>query len=355
MSESMAEKTEKPTPRRRADARKKGTVAKSMDLNGALTLLAVTMIFPFALSQIFGGGMHWISVGLGSIPQTLNPSDIAAYVAKFIAPMLAGLFALMMTIMGVGVAANFAQVGFHLSGEAMKPNFKRLDPAQGIKRLLGSTAVVETLKAGLKFGLFFLVAFQAVKGQWNSLSTLSSAMPAAAITIVASVLKTVTLRVGMVWLIISGMDYGFQRYRTEKSMMMTKDEVKREMKEQETSAEVKTAQMKMRRRLRRGSIKKAVSEASVIITNPTHFSVALKYEVGKDHAPQVLAKGQDLLAFRIREFAKEFNVPIVPNPPLARALHKQCEIGDFVPREYFQAVAEVLAHVFRNIRGLQDI
>jgi flagellar biosynthetic protein FlhB len=148
---------------------------------------------------------------------------------------------------------------------------------------------------------------------------------------------------------LAGIDYYFQRKQVDKQLRMSKQEVKQEMKEMEQSAELRGAIARKRRALSRSRMMEAVKKADVIVTNPTHFSIAIKYESGKMYAPQVVAKGADLVALKIREIAKEHKVPIVPNPPLARQLYKKCEVGDFVPREMFQAVAEVLAYVYRTM------
>ena len=353
MADSMEEKTEKPTPRRLQEARKKGTVARSMDLNGAIAIFAAILVLPSAISMIGQGWLVNFRAGFQQIPNGLSPNELGPYIVNRMLPVATGLALLMFTIMVVGVASNFAQVGFHLSGEALKPHFNRLNPASGFKRLLGSNGIVETIKASAKLGLFLLVAYQVIRGNIDQLTSLNMLPIGESILIVAGLLKTIATRIALIWLVLAGADYGFQKYRVTKELSMTKDEVKREMKEQETSQEVKIAQMKFRRKLMRGGFRKAVKEASVIVTNPTHYSVAIKYEAGKDHAPVVVAKGQDFIALKIREFAKEEGVPIVPNPPLARALYRQCEIGDHIPREYFQTVAEVLAYVYRTIKKIK--
>jgi flagellar biosynthetic protein FlhB len=164
-------------------------------------------------------------------------------------------------------------------------------------------------------------------------------------------MKGIALRIAATWLVVAGIDYFFQRKQVDRQLRMSKEEVRQEMKDAETSPELKMAQAR-RRRMNRGRMMEAVKTADAIITNPTHYSVAVKYKPGKDHAPMVVAKGLDLLALKIREIAKEHHIPIVPNPPLARALYKECELGDYVPRELFQGVAEVLAYVYKTIGGM---
>lgn len=353
MSESMQEKTEKATPRRRQEARKKGSVAKSMDLTSAATMTAVLFVLPATLVSLMQGFFKIFKSGMAVLPHSLDPSESGPFVMQIASPVLPALTILIGTIMAVGVASNLAQVGFQLTGEALKPNFARLNPAAGIKRMLGMNSVVETLKSSLKFGVFLFIAYQVLTDKKDTITNLGYYPAAMSLSMIGEIIKTIATRIVTAWVFLAALDYGFQRFKFEKDIRMTKDEIKREMKEQEASMETKMAQAKFRRKLRNGSLASAVKEADVIVTNPTHFSVAIKYELGKDHAPKIVAKGQDLLAFKIREIAGAENIPIVPNPPLARALYRQCEVGEFVPREYFQTVAEVLAYVYRTLKKVR--
>ncbi len=259
---------------------------------------------------------------------------------------------LLAVIMGVGLVANFAQVGFSMSGEALKPNFNKINPIQGFKRMFSATATMEGVKATVKSFLFGYLAWLCIRDRWDELVSLAGAPSYAMLATVGGLLHSILVRVGIAWLILAAADYLFQRKQVEKQLRMTKEEVKQEMKEQEQSPELRMAMMRARRRNSKRMMQ-AVQTADAIITNPTHFSIAIKYEPGKSFAPQVVAKGQDLIALRIREIAKEHGVPIVPNPPLARQLYKKCEVGDFIPRDLFQAVAEVLAYVYRTVKSVR--
>jgi flagellar biosynthetic protein FlhB len=240
-----------------------------------------------------------------------------------------------------------------LSGEALNPSLSRVNPLSGMKRLFSRRAVFEGFKAAFKAGLFTLVAWSAIQSHWNELLSLSALPPAASISVVGALLKTLALRIAILWLFLAAIDYFFQRKQVNKELMMSKEDLRQEMKETETSPELKAAIAARRRKLSKSRMMQAVREADVVITNPTHYAVAVKYEPGKDHAPHVVAKGADLLAARIRELASEHRVPIVPNPPLARTLYRKCEIGDAIPRELFQPVAEVLAYVYRTIKKVR--
>lgn len=352
MSESGQERTEEATPRRKQQARRKGTVTRSNDLNGALVLLALILVLPAALSKIAEGFMAGMSNGLRSIPDNVDFNSILGYFGTVVQPSLTGLAFIAGTALVVGVAANFAQVGFVMSGEALMPKLSKLNPGNGLKRMFSRQATFDGMKAAVKSGLFMYIGWTAIQGSWPQIVQLGTQTPAQALVSVGLIIKAIALRIAFLWLFLAGIDYFFQRKQVDRQLRMTKEELKQEMKESETSPELKAAQHARRRRLAKGRMADAVKTADVIVTNPTHYAVAIKYEPGKSHAPIVVAKGVDFLAAKIREIAADNRIPIVPNPPLARALYKKCEIGDYVPRELFQAVAEVLAFVYRTLRKI---
>jgi flagellar biosynthetic protein FlhB len=353
MSESSQEKTEEATPRRRLQARRKGTVTRSSDLNNALVLLALILVLPVAISRIGQGFMLGMTTAFRSLPTDLSFSSMSRFGMSVAQPSLVGLVLLMATAMGVGLACNFAQVGFVMSGESLTPSLSKLNPANGLKRLFSMSATFEGFKAAVKSALFMYVGWTAIQSALPQIVGLAGLTPAQSLATVGLLMRSIALRIAFVWLALAGLDYVFQRKQVDKQLRMTKEELKQEMKESETSPELKAAQAARRRKLSKGKVADAVRGADVIVTNPTHYAVAIKYEAGKSHAPVVVAKGVDFLAAKIREIAADARIPIVPNPPLARALYKKCEIGDYVPRELFQAVAEVLAFVYRTIKKVK--
>lgn len=349
---SGQERTEDATPRRRLQARRKGTVAKSQDLNSALMICAMIVALPPVFSGLGVAFRQSFVESLRAVPDEVTPTTMLQFGWTQVSGPLIAFMPLLAVIMGVGLVANFAQVGFVMSGEALKPNFNKINPLQGFKRMFSAPATVEGLKATFKSLLFGYLAWTCIRARWDELVSLAGAPSYVMLGTIGSLLHTILVRVGIAWLVLAAADYLFQRHQTEKQLKMTKQEVKQEMKEQEQSPELRMAMMRQRRRNSKRMMQ-AVRDADAIITNPTHFSVAIKYEQGKTFAPQVVAKGQDLVALRIREIAKEHGVPIVPNPPLARQLYKKCEVGDFIPRELFQAVAEVLAYVYRTVKSVR--
>lgn len=352
MAGDAQERTEEATPRKRDQARKKGTVAKSMDLTGSLVLLALILMLPLAIGNIAHGFVLGLQGGWARILTEPSPAAMGAAAMSAFQPVAPGLVMLIATAMGIGLVSNFGQVGFVLSGEALNPRLDRLNPAAGIKRMFSFGATFEGLKAFGKSLVFGWLAFSAMTSNWDQILRLAWLPPMAAMSAIGLIVRSMAIRIGMAWLSLAALDYFFQRKRIDKELRMSKEEVKQEMKEMEQSPELRMAIARRRRQLSKRMMS-AVKTADVIITNPTHYSIAIKYELGKSHAPQVVAKGMDHLAFKIREVATEAKVPIVPNPPLARALYKHCEIGDFVPRDYFQPVAEVLAYVYKTVKGVR--
>ncbi|MCW5943956.1 MAG: flagellar biosynthesis protein FlhB [Fimbriimonadaceae bacterium] len=353
MAESGQEKTEDATPRRRQDARKKGTVVKSQDLVGALSLLALLLAGPSAVKLMGTGFGEAMRIGIGTASNDGSLNMVREHFLATLRPTLPGLGLLVMTAMVVGVCANYAQVGFVLSAEAMSPRLEKIDPFKGAQRLFSARVLVEGFKAVLKTGLFGYIVWSSIQASWPDLVGLSKLKATDALAVTGGMMHGLMLKVVGVWLVLAAFDYFFQRKQIEKQLKMTKQEVRQEMKEMETSPELRAKMAERRRKLSRGRLSEAIKTADAIVTNPTHFSVAIQYEHGKMPAPIVVAKGQDWLALKIRELAAEHNVPVIPNPPLARALYKRCEVGDSVPRELFQAVAEVLAYVYRTVKRVK--
>ncbi len=353
MAESAGERTEQPTDRRKREARKKGTVTKSTDLIGALVWLALLIAIPAIFRMGYLGFNQGFHAAVATSSTELSMAGIHRVVRSALFPVLPALAMLMSVAMVIGVAGNVAQVGFAFSPEAMKPSFQKLNPMNGFKRLFGKPALFDAFKSIVKLFLFSFLVYSSLLTHWERLGMLWTLTPAGSFSVIGEVARTICLRVGIAWLVLAAVDYMFQRQQVLKQLKMTKEEVKQEYKDAETSPELKGAMARRRRQIMRMRTSQAVKSADVIITNPTHFAVAIQYDAAKNHAPVVVAKGVDHLALKIREMAAEAKVPVVENVPLARALYKQCEIGDFVPRELFAGVAEVLAFVYRSVKKVR--
>ena len=353
MPETAGEKTERATPKRRQEARDKGTVARSQDLVGSLGTIALLVILPRAGSMVGQGAIVAFGRAMHDLPARPVPADLGGLAMRSTMPMLGGLGLLLGVAVGAAFIANVGQVGFKISPEALTPNLSKLNPISGLQRLLSKQGAIDTLKGVVKTLLFGYLAFGVLRDAWPELMALNAVTPAVAFGIVGGVLRAIATRVIPTWLVLAAVDYGVQWKRVDDQLKMTKEEIKQEHKQAQVSAEVLRERAKRQRQMAKGGMMKAVKTADVVITNPTHYAIAIKYEHGKHAAPVVVAKGVDFLAAKIREEAKEHRIPLVPNPPLARALYKQCEIGDPVPHDLFRAVAEVLAYVYRTLRRVQ--
>jgi flagellar biosynthetic protein FlhB len=354
MAENSAqERTEEATPFRKREARKKGTVAKSNELTSALVLLMMLLAMPTILNLYSQGFTSGLIQGYRSIPLDLSMASITRYVAIVLTPSLGGLALLMGIALVIGVGTTTAQVGFVASSEALKFNFEKMNPIAGLKRLFSPGPLFEAAKALIKSCLFAFLAWGAISGSWGVLMSLGRLTPYQSVLHIFDVVRGMATQIVFVWLALAGIDYFFQRKRIDKQLMMSKQEVKQEMKQNEQSQEIRGAIARQRRKMSRQRMAQAMKKADVVVTNPTHYAVAIEYDAAKSTAPIIVAKGTDLMAAKIRELAAQNNVPIVPNPPLARALYRQCEIGDAVPRELFQPVAEVLAFVYKTLRRVR--
>jgi flagellar biosynthetic protein FlhB len=348
MSKSGGEKTEQATPKKKEDARQKGQVAKSQDLNGAIVLLA-----GLGALAIGGGALvgRMQDVLTGSIiraasPEVVNEKGVGPIMWEALVDTGLAVAPIAGACLIAGVIASVLQVGLKPALKAAKPDPKRLNPLQGAKQILGPNALVEGGKSVAKVSIVAAIVAAAIVPDLPELGTLVGMTPIQLGEHLSSEIMGIAQRAAIAYLCIGFVDVFWQRHRMAKQLKMDKQEVKEEMKSQQLPAEVKMAQRRAAMANSRARMMQAVPEADVIVTNPTHFSVALKYESGK-LAPEVVAKGQDLVALKIREIAREHGVPIVPDPPLARALHKNVEVGRPIPEELYAAVAQVLAYVYR--------
>ena len=342
------ERTEEATPKRREETRRKGQVARSMDLNGAAILLAGLLALS-ASGPAMVRRMEEALVGvlvLARTPQVVDQRGVGELFATVALHVIVAAAPVAFACAAAAVAVNLVQVGFTPSPGAMKPDPKRLNPVSGAKNLFGSHAPVEAVKSIAKVSAVGGIAALAVFPRLDELASLVGMPAGALLGEVSRTVLHIAQRAALAYLVIAAADYAWQRYRHEKNMRMDKQEVKDEFKQQGLPAEIKGAQRRRAMELARARMMDAVPTADVVVTNPTHFSVALKYD-SANPAPVVVAKGADQLAFRIRELAREHGVAVVPDPPLARTLYANVELGRMVPEDLFQAVAQLLAYVYR--------
>jgi flagellar biosynthetic protein FlhB len=344
------ERTEKATPKRREDARKKGQIARGPELPAALGFIAVLFTINTLKQNISQEIGHYIEKTALKVamPQAFALGDVQDFFTEAVKVLMLIVVPIMTVALGAGLAGNFAQGGFSFSTEALTPKADKFNPVNNIKKVFGLDAVVNILKSSLKLLIIGGITYGVLYPAIESAPKLIHAPLPIVITSFGETIYSLALRCGLVLLVFAGADYGYSWYKNEKSLRMTKQEIRDEYKEQEGDPMVK----QQRRRAARALLQKRslgeVPSATVVITNPTHISIALRYDREKDAAPIVVAKGADNMAAKIREIAKENNIPLVENKPLARALYKVVEPNQIIPIEFFGAVAEILAFVFRQ-------
>jgi flagellar biosynthesis protein FlhB len=345
---SGGERTEKATPKKRDEARKKGQVARSMDLNGAVVLLAALL----ALSAFAPGMFHRMADATREIlayvsqPEIVGREGVGKVLSEVASAWLLSVAPIAAVCLVAGLLVSVAQVGLQPSPQALKPDMKKLNPLQGAKQIFGTHALFEGAKSIVKVTAVGAIAVLAVLPKLEELAALVGMPPAVLLPELGRQVLAVAQRAAFAYLVIAIADVAYQRWRHEKNLKMDKQEVKDEHKQQELPSEVKSMQRRRAMEMARARMMDAVPTADVVVTNPTHYSVALRYSADA-LAPVVVAKGQDLVALRIREVAREAGVTVVPDPPLARAIHGSVDVGRMIPEELFQAVAELLAYVYR--------
>lgn len=345
-----SERTEQATPKRREDARKEGRVARSPKFSTAAGFLVGLVLLNGLASfwaeqaiKLFYSIIPYIkSPDLFTIPNIHKILIECGYLlATLTLPIIAG-------ILIVELAANLMQGGLLLSTKSIKFHTERLNPVANIKRVFGSQGFVELFKNILEFSALIAACYGMLKEAFTQAPVMIG-LPAPAIAgEVGQLTYKVGFRAGAIMLLFAGLDYGYKWYLHEKSLKMTKQEIKDEFRQQEGDPMVRQQRRRMARAMVQRRSMGEVPNADMVITNPTHFAVALKYDREKHAAPIVVAKGADLLAKRIRELATENDISIIENPPLARALFKAVEPGHTIPPEFFRAVAELLAYVYRQ-------
>lgn len=345
MAGEKHDKTEKPTPKRKREARQQGQVAKSHEVGMWGAVLAGTFLLP---AEVRTGASHlrdlWSLVGDAAAHP--DQASVTKLLGRGLGAVMVTIAPLAATLVVVAVAVNLAQVGFVANRKALKPSFSRLNPVKGLKNLLSPSGLVNGLRSLVKLGLVAGLAWQMLRGLTVGLVQ-PGVEPAGAL---AATVATASLRfirtAAAVGLMLGVADYAWQRRRINKTLMMTKQEVREEMKQSDGNPQIKGAIRRRQVKMSRMRMMAEVARADAVIVNPTHVSVAIRYEAAQG-APVVLAKGADEVALAIRHEAARNRVPLVEDVPLARALWQVCEPGDHIPTELYEAVARVLAFLYR--------
>jgi flagellar biosynthetic protein FlhB len=344
------EQTEKATPKRQGEARSRGQVARSPDIGGALIFLTIIITLHLTFVPTFQLAAHSFAVAIqsanGRVPVNIH-SAWGLYARSF-ASYIALLGVAFGAAVSIALLANVLQFGFLFAPQKLKPKFGVLNPVPGIKRLFFSAqALIQLAKQMAKISVVFVIVFMQLHDQVPTFYSLAHASPYDIIMTIEGMAYGIGIRFGLLFLALGFADYFWERHRLADSLKMTKTEVKDEHRQQEGNQEMRNAVKQRQRAMARRRMMAAVPRATVVVTNPTHFAVALEWDEITMDAPVLTAKGADLMARRIRELAREHNVPIMENPPLARALYDKVELDSPVPPNLYAAVAQVIAFIYK--------
>lgn len=347
------EKTEPATAKKLKEARDEGQVAKSKELSAAVDLIALFLVLKIFISYIGENLLSMFPVIYNKMPDIINDSaggmsifsattvvnNVMLVILKVVAPVF---------IVGIMccILINVFQVGWKVTAKPMKPKASKINPLSGFKRIFSKDSLFELVKSIAKIALITYVAYTSIKDHQNELFLLYEIPLMQVIILVGTIVIDAGFQISLVYLVVGIVDWLYQKHKFKEDMKMTKQEVKDEYKNTEGNPEIKGRQRSKMREVSQRRMMQNLPTADVVITNPTHLSVAIKYDAEQNSAPVVIAKGEDFLAMKIREIAKENNIEIVENKPLARMLYANVDVGAEVPPELYQAVAEVLAFVY---------
>lgn len=346
--QGFQERTEKATQRRRDKARDRGQVAKSQELNSAamicLGFLTLYVMSPYVAGQAQALMQHTMAnaPSLASADPTFH-KIFGDNLLRFLL-IMAPIFAVFCVI---AFGVNVAQIGFRITPKAMKLKWEKLDVLKGLKQKVSMKSLVQLIRDTLKLIVVGFVAYKAIASEFVGFFQLSNMTVAQVAATMGTLALELALKVGAAIMVIAILDYVYQKYEHEKSIRMSHQDIKDEHKDTDGSPQTKARVRQVQMQQARSRMMQAVPLADVVVTNPTHVAVALKYETDKSSAPYVLAKGQRLIAQKIKAIAMEHNIPIVEDKPLARALFKICDVGQSIPATLYRAVAEILAYVYR--------
>lgn len=348
MAQSGQEKTEQPTAKKRKDARKEGNIFQSKDVSTVVILAGlfsgIRIYIPFMYAQM-RNYMIWVIEGAARSSQDmLSVSLVFMTLSVFIKCALP----LLLLALVLGIVVHGVQTRFNVSFQSIRPKWNRLNPLSGIKRMFSMKNVVELLKNSIKITLLLVLLYNILKRDLQPMSAMIDMNPAASAAYMMSMIFDLLIRVCVAFTVIAFADYLYQRWEYEKELRMTKQEVKDEYKQTEGNPEIKNRIKSLQRQMANSRMMQKVPQADVIIRNPTHVAIALRYDPEQDHAPVVLAKGLDDLALRIVKVGEENHVYTVENKPLARAMYGACELDRPIPSEFYTAVAEILVYLYKQ-------
>ncbi len=346
MAADSGQKTEKPTPKHVKEAHKEGRFAKSPDIGSWFSLTILIFLFPLLMQRSTELIVNFLALAFSSMSAP-SPGLAVGLLGKGLYTILDAAFLPILLVGIVGIVSSLAQTGLKFSTGAIGFKWKKVSPMTGIKRIFSPSGGWELAKNLLRLLLLVGVGYETAHAMVMEILSQQNSALGDTLNKASSMLLTSLRAIALSAFLLSGFDYIFQRRRFNQSMKMTKEEVKREMREQEGSPEVKRALRRRRNRISRLQLLSAMKESSVVVVNPTHFAVALRYDKRKDKAPRVLSKGEDEDALAIRYEAIRLKIPIVENPPLARMIYDTCNMNSEIPVDLYQKVAKLFAFVYQ--------
>ena len=347
MADDM-EKTEEPTPKKLEDARKEGNIAKSMEMSSFVVLLVASLVIVFYLKYVTHYMEEFYKFYTSFIGEELTKNMVFLLIlesAKYFFIVMAPVF---IALILAGIIGNVGQFGFLFTTKPLIPKFEKINPIKGLKRIFSAKTLVEGIKMVLKSIVAFMVGFWLFFDFIHDMPRVEMMEFYEQIKWFANKSLILIFAMLAVFFVFALIDFAYQKYTYKKSLRMSKQEIKDEYKQTEGNPEVKAKIRQIQREMAKKRMISEIPKADVVITNPTHYAVAIRYDKTKDEAPRVVAKGVDHLALKIKEIAREHDVMIVENPPLARELYKSVDVGEIIPPKLYKAVAEVLAFVYKS-------
>lgn len=345
---SMSDKTEEPTPKKKKDARKQGNIAKSAEVNKAMTFIAILVVIYMMSGSIISELQGFIvNILSGDFSMTMNDNTIKILMFKVMMSFMKIVLPISLIIMVFGILGSLIQTGLFFSMESLKPKFSKLNPLTGLKNMFSMKAIVNLIKSMVVICIMIYLGYSFMSKNFEGIIKSGDIYLPYMFNIVLDLIKSILTSITLAVAVVAVLDYGYEKFSHKKGLKMTKQEVKEEYKQMEGDPHIKGKIKQKQRQMANQRMMQAVPSSTVILTNPTHISIAIRYEQGKDTTPIVVAKGVDEVAFRIREIAKSHDIPIIENVPLARLIYKEVDIDQEIPEEMYKAVAEVLVAVYK--------
>lgn len=342
------EKTEPATEKRREEARESGNIVKSQDAEAVVVMFVAFITLWYFGPQMMAIMMEYLRFTLSqNLAIELSPLNLMHLIDQFMTVSFKILAPFLLAVLFAAIGGNLYQTGFHLSFDPLLPDINRMNPISGLENMLSWKSLGELFKAFMKIGLVAYIPYATIRDQMPMLVRFVQIEPLPAMILLLKIIFWMVMKILTLLGILAIGDYYFQLWRYEENLKMSKEEIKEEYKQREGDPKVKAKIRERQRRLANKRMMEEVPKATVVVTNPTHIAVAIRYEESSKEAPKVVALGTGLIAQKIKEVAREHDVPIIENKPLAQALHKMVDVGDEIPQDLWQTVAEIFVQVYK--------